>query len=285
MNRIASLIVLLLLVNSLCIGQGTSKPKTRIVTAGSVLTEIVCALGHTADIVATDRTSMYPQQMVSLPSIGYRTGIGAEGILAQDPTLVLVEKEYVRAELSAQLKGSGITFHEFEAPLSFDATRKLIQQVAVVLHEEAAGKTLVARLEKEMQEVNNLLKKAPARPRVLFIYARGEGTQMIAGKETFSENLIRLAGGTPAVDITGFKPLNTEEMIAANPDYLLFGDSGLESLGGVNGVMKIQGVDQTTAGKKKNIIAMDMVMMSNFGPRLPQAVKELLIKIHPEAAL
>jgi len=81
---------------------------------------------------------------------------------------------------------------------------------------------------------------------------------------------------TPAVTgIEGYKPLNTEALIASNPDYLLMFESGVKSLGGVEGVLKVPGVDQTTAGKKKQVIAMDGIKLSNFGPRLGEAVKEL----------
>lgn len=276
-------ILLLLLTSSLYSStDAQTKNLNRIVTVGSVLTEIICELGHCDEIVATDQTSVYPPRMNNLPSVGYRTGISAEGILSQNPSLIFLTKKYVRDELPDQLKSSGVAVYEFDGPYSYEATKALITEVAKILKEENKGKELIRKMESELSEVNALLKKTTARPKVLFIYARGEGTQMVAGKETFSENLILMAGGTPATDVTGFKPINTEAMIVANPDYLLFSDSGLESLGGVDGALQIQGVDQTTAGNKRNIIVLDMVMMSNFGPRLPQAVRELMLKIHPE---
>ena len=65
----------------------------RIITAGSALTETVCALGDCDKIIASDRTSLYPAHIQQLPSIGYRTGINAEGIISMKPTLVIAEKE------------------------------------------------------------------------------------------------------------------------------------------------------------------------------------------------
>ena len=41
----------------------------RIITAGSVITETVCALGDCDKIIASDRTSLYPE-IRNLPSIG-----------------------------------------------------------------------------------------------------------------------------------------------------------------------------------------------------------------------
>ena len=276
-----TVVLVVLLISTTYHGLWAQKPN-RIITAGSVLTEIVCELGHCKEIVASDQTSTYPPEIKSLPSIGYRTGIGPEGILSQDPTLILVQKGYVRETLADQLANTGVAFYQFEKPVSLEDTKKLIVEIGTLLGEEAKANALIARMDKELSEVKDLLKKTAARPKVVFIYARGAGTQMIAGKETFTENLIRLAGGEPAVDITGYKPLNTEALIVANPDYLLFGDDGLESVGGMAGASRIPGVDQTNAGRKQQIIALDMVMMSNFGPRLPRAVKALALMIHPE---
>ena len=92
-----------------------------------------------------------------------------------------------------------------------------------------------------------------------------------------------MAGGKLAVeDLEGFKPLTTEALIKANPDYLLFFDSGLESLGGIEGALSIQGVKETEAGKKRNFISMDGLYLSGFGPRVGEAVYDLALLIHPE---
>jgi iron complex transport system substrate-binding protein len=37
---------------------------------------------------------------------------------------------------------------------------------------------------------------------------------------------------------------------------------------------------QTTAGQKKQIIAMEGIKLSNFGPRLGEAAKELAARLH-----
>ncbi|MNE77136.1 hypothetical protein D3C80_1734260 [compost metagenome] len=55
---------------------------------------------------------------------------------------------------------------------------------------------------------------------------------------------------------------------------LLF-TSGLESLGGVDGLLKIQGVSQTNAGKNKKVIALDGALISGFGPRVGEGAAAL----------
>src|SRR5690606_35624661 len=76
-------------------------------------------------------------------------------------------------------------------------------------------------------------------------------------------------------DFEDFKPLTPEALIQSNPDYILLFEKGLESLGGIDGVLQIQGINQINAGKNKQIITMDGALLSGFGPRVGQAAKEL----------
>lgn len=254
----------------------------RIITAGSALTETVCALGDCDKIIASDRTSLYPAHIQQLPSIGYRGGINAEGILSLKPTLVIAEKDYVEDAVLQQLTASGVKLVIIDRKYTFNDTKKFIAQIATALDRDAEGKKLIAKIEGELAEANAMLKKATSVPKVLSVYNRGTSTISVAGKNTFGE-ILSYAGATSAVsDVEGYKPLNTEALIAANPDYLLMVSMGLESLGGIEGALKIPGVAQTTAGKKKQIVSIESLKLTNFGPRFGEAVKELVVLIHPE---
>lgn len=261
--------------------QGYSQ--NRIITAGSSSTEIVCALGLCDKIVATDRTSLYPEKMQSLPSIGYRSGIGAEGIISMKPDLVIFENEYVKEEVVTQLKSTGIRTVLVENEQSFESTRSRIRTIAAELGKKAEGEALINEIGAELDKVKVKVDATTSRPRVLCVFNRGTGTMMIAGKNT-SFGLVPMAGVVNVMDdVDGYKPLNIEALIQANPDYILFFSSGLESIGGMDGALKIPGVSQTTAGKKKQIIAVDGLMLTNWGPRLAEAALELFHLTHPEA--
>lgn len=254
----------------------------RIITAGSALTETVCALGDCDKIIASDRTSLYPAHIQQLPSIGYRGGINAEGILSLKPTLVIAEKDYVEDAVLQQLTASGVKLLIIDRKYTFNDTKKFIAQIATALNRDAEGTKLIAKIEGELAEANAMLKKTTSVPKVLSVYNRGTSTISVAGKNTFGE-ILSYAGATSAVsNVEGYKPLNTEALIAANPDYLLMVSMGLESLGGIDGALKIPGVAQTTAGKKKQIVSIESLKLTNFGPRFGEAVKELVVLIHPE---
>ena len=129
----------------------------RIITAGSALTETVCALGYCDKIVASDRTSLFPEQIQKLPSIGYRSGINAEGILSLKPTLMIAEKGYVDDAVLTQLASTSIRLVIIDRKNNFDDTKKFIMQIAAALGKEAAGRKLVAKNEEQLAEAAKLL--------------------------------------------------------------------------------------------------------------------------------
>ncbi|RAW02362.1 heme/hemin ABC transporter substrate-binding protein [Pseudochryseolinea flava] len=256
----------------------------RIITAGSAITEIVCALGEGSKIVASDKTSLYPDYIQKLPSIGYRSGINAEGILSLKPTIVIAEKNYVEEVVLQQLTTAGIALVVIDRKLNVEDTKKMILQIGKSLNRNDQAAKLVASIETNLKEAQQMLANKSTEPKVLCVYNRGTATISAAGAETFAE-ILKYTGAKNAIqNIDGYKPLNTESLIQANPDYILMLTSGLESLGGVDGVLKVQGVALTKAGKQKQIVSVDGLKLTNFGPRFGEAVKEVIILLHPELA-
>ncbi len=244
------------------------KSNNKIVTLNGGITEIVAALGHEKEIVATDVTSTYPETLkTTAKNLGHMRSMTIEPIMSVNPTLILASDKDINPELMGKIKASGIKTETFKQEFTVDGTKKLIADVA-----KAIGNTdyqkLTDKIDADLKQVQPIAKK----PKVLFIYARGN-MLMVSGTKTPMDALIGLAGGQNAVtDFEDFKPLTPEAVVKANPDVLFFFSSGLESAGGNEGALKMPGVSQTNAGKNKNIIAMDGGLVSGFGPRLGEAV-------------
>lgn len=103
---------------------------------------------------------------------------------------------------------------------------------------------------------------------------------MVAGQGTPLHSMIELAGAeNAAAALTDFKPLTPEALLTSNPDVILMFDSGFQSIGGMEGLLKIEGIAATNAGKNKKVVAMDGQFLSGFGPRLGEAVVELHNKL------
>ncbi len=258
----------------------TTYAQQRIVTAGSSSTEIVCALGFCDKIVASDRTSLYPQMIQNLPSIGYRSAIGAEGVISQKPDLIFFEKDYVKDDVITQLKSARLKTVVLEHEQNFESTKQRIRTIASALSVKDQGEALIKKIESGLSELQKKVAKTTSRPKVLCVYNRGAGNMMVAGENT-SFGLLPLAGTANAVSgVEGYKPLNTEYLIKSDPEYILFFTSGLESIGGIEEALKIPGVEQTTAGKTRQIIAMDGILLTNWGPRIAEAANQLFELTH-----
>ena len=250
--------------------------QTKIVSLNGTLTEILCALGYEKNIVGVDVTSTYPASMRKLPKVGHNRNIQAEGVLSLQPTLVVGKKGEIKPELEQQIKAANINLQMFEMTPTPEGTQQLIATMAQQLNKTKVGEELNNKIKTQLGQVE----KIENAPKVLFVYARGTGTMMVAGDGTSVQQMITLAGGQNAISgFKEFKPLTAESLIKANPDVILMFDSGLKSLEGPEGLLKAPGVKETNAGRNKAFITMDGQFLNGFGPRLGEAALELNKKL------
>ena len=244
----------------------------KIVSLNGAVTEIIAALGHEKEIVGTDVTSTYPETLkATAKDLGHVRQVSIEAIMALQPTVILATDKDMSPELLEKIKKSGVKAQIFTQEFTPAGTKKLIADVAKALN-HGDYKALEDKIDADLKNVKPIANA----PKVLFIYARGANMMMVSGTGTPVEKTIELAGGKNAVtDFADFKPLTPEALIKGNPDVILLFDSGLGSLGGSQGVLKIPGVDKTNAGKNKKIIAMDGALLSGFGPRLGEGAAQL----------
>lgn len=253
---------------------------SRIITLGAAFTETVNALGFGNNIIAVDVTSIYPAFINKLPKVSNNRSVSAEALIAFAPDLILAPEGSVSKEIQYQLKSAGIRFVSIKQEYSTKGALNFIRQTAVALQVPQKGDVLAKQMELKINNALLNVKETGKTPKVLFIYARGAGTMMVAGKKSSLDAIINLAGGKNAVhEFDDFKPYTTEALVRANPDVILMFDFGYNSLGGINSILKMPGMAQTTAGKNKKIVQMEASLLVNFSVRLDQAIISLNSKL------
>jgi iron complex transport system substrate-binding protein len=254
-----------------------SYAQNRIVSVDGTLSELLCALGLENQIVGVDVTSTFPETLKKLPQVGHNRNISAEGVLSLNPTLVVgLESSSLKPEVIAQLKATGKKVQIFSRTYSIDGTKQLVREVAQFFQRSAQGEAIIKSIDTDLAK----LKKVIPTQKGLFIYARGVGSLMVSGEGTPLEKMFQLVGCENAVKgFANYKPLTAEALLLANPDFIILFNSGLESVGGVEGLLKVQGISQTKAGKNRKIIAMDGQLLTGFGIRVGKALVELSEKI------
>ncbi|MEY7977428.1 ABC transporter substrate-binding protein, partial [Streptomyces pilosus] len=77
-----------------------------------------------------------------------------------------------------------------------------------------------------------------------------------------------------------FTAITSEALVQAAPDAVLVMAKGLESVGGVDGLVKIPGVAQTPAGADRRIVSVEDGVLLNYGPRTDQVLASVVEQLY-----
>lgn len=267
--------------------QVTVKDISRIVPLSGDVAEIIWDLGLGSHIVAADLSAVYPPSLQQLPSVGVERNLNAEAILAAKPTVVIGKQQAGPQSVIEQVAAAGVPVVIVKSPQTIEEPALKVREVAAALGVPAAGEQLATRTQNEIDQAAALAKTAKTHPTVMLLYVRSGGIQLIGGRGSVADAMIAAAGGVDAgtaAGINGFQPVTAEAVVAAAPDYIIVPASGVQSIGGVDAVLKIPGVAETPAGKAKRILVFDDLELLDLTPRTGQALMQLTRAIHPELA-
>jgi len=255
-------------------GNKIEETDLRIVSLNGAITETLSAFGYQDNIVGVDVTSTFPEDIKeNAQDLGHVSKISFESLVELQPTLILASSKDINEELTEKIRQAKIKLETIEHEQSIGGVKRFIKNIAETLGDNQVDCTsIIEKIDNDFAKRLDL----EIAPKVLFVYARGTGTMMVAGKNTPMAKMIELSGGENATnDFENFKPFTPEALVEANPDCILFFTSGLQSLGGIDGLLQIPGVNETNAGRNRRIIDMDGALLSSFGPRTGEAAYKL----------
>ena len=258
-----------------------AEDSSRVTIAGGSLTEIIYLLRQEDKLVAVDITSNFPEEAKQLPSIGYVRALSAEGVLSLSPSLILGEDDTGPPAVMEQLSRVGIQIEIIPEENTADGIIKKVKCVAEILgvNDNIKDETL-SNLNADANELKLLTetnKKEP--PKVMFILSMESGSPTVGGRDTSADGLIKMTGALNVMDsFEGWKPVSTEAIIQAKPDFILISERGLNSFGSIEKLGQHPSLVFTPAAKNNNIIAMDGMAMLGFGPRTISSAKDIAQK-------
>ena len=254
---------------------------SRVTIAGGSLTEIIYLLRQEDKLVAVDITSNFPEEAKQLPSIGYVRALSAEGVLSLSPSLILGEDDTGPPAVMEQLSRVGIQIEIIPEENTADGIIKKVKCVAEILGvNDNIKDEILSNLNTDANELKLLTetnKKEP--PKVMFILSMESGSPTVGGRGTSADGLIKMTGALNVMDsFEGWKPVSTEAIIQAKPDFILISERGLNSFGSIEKLGQHPSLVFTPAAKNNNIIAMDGMAMLGFGPRTISSAKDIAQK-------
>jgi iron complex transport system substrate-binding protein len=260
---------------------------SRIVSLTGDITEIIFELGLGESVVAVDITTTFPPEAEELKSSGNNVGFGqalaAESVLRYEPTLVLGDESIAPTETIEQLRDAGVPVIILEYQTTLPGVEEKISQVAAILGVPEAGEELARRVMLQVAGAQERAAQADSQPRVAYLYTRGPSVLLLFGQGIPTQAMIEGAG---AIDVgaalgDGAIPLTPEALISAMPDVIVFPESGVEGLGGIEALLEIPGVAETPAGQNRAFLAYDEAYFFNLGPRAGIALDEFVDDLYP----
>ncbi len=190
----------------------------RVVSLVPSATGILQALGWGERLVGRTDYDLDPS-LAHLPSVGGGLQPSLERLVSLEPDLVVVfEGEQDRATPAA-LAAAGIP-HLSVRPDTIGDIRRMIRTLSRAVDEEEEGERVVALLERDLDRVRRLVASEPP-VRVAFLL--GGDPPWVAGRGTFLDELLDIAGGLNVFGDTGplYTPVSVEEVIRRQPELLL----------------------------------------------------------------
>ncbi len=259
----------------------TVESTERIIPLDGDVAEVVFALGLGGNVVATDLSATYPPEADALPEIGYQRAISAETVASYEPTVLLATHIAGPPEALDDLRRLGYPLVIVPNESTPTGAGRKIRAVAAALGVDLQGDQIADSLDAAIAEA--AIPPAPGtddsmKPRVMALYVRGTAAQLVLGESANTHWLIDAAGGVDVSSEMGVldnAPISTEAILAAAPDVLVVPEAGLESVGGIDGLLEIGGLGQTPAGLHRQVLAYDDQLLLGNGPRTAQMLVRL----------
>lgn len=258
------------------------------------LARTVFELGLGDSVVGRDVSTQF-DEAADLPLVT-RGGhdLSAEAILDLDPTVLVTDTTLGPWDVVLQVREAGVPVVVLDSTRSLDNVAALTTSVAQALGVPEQGAALAARTTGEVDRVRaEIAAVAPAeesrRLRTVFLYVRGQsGVYYMFGEGSGADGLIEAVGGYDVAEEMGWdgmKPVTDEGIVAAQPDVVIAMTKGLESAGGVDGLLeRLPALATTPAGQHRRFVDMDDSQVLGFGPLTAQVLEALAVAIYaPEA--
>jgi iron complex transport system substrate-binding protein len=251
---------------------------SRIIVLNQAIAEIVVSLGMQDSIVGRDATTTIASlETVAKVSNGH--DISTESVLSLRPSIVIGDTRTSPLEVIEQLRAAGIPVLIAPEVWTLSELPGRVRMVAAALGVVDAGERLIALSQNAIDEALAGVGKFTAIPRVAFLYVRGTASvYLLGGSGSGADQLIAAAGGIDVGAVNGlssFTPLTAEAIVQADPDVLLVMTRGLDSVGGIDGLLSLPGVASTRAATARAVIAVDDDLLLSFGPRTGALIARL----------
>jgi iron complex transport system substrate-binding protein len=252
----------------------------RIVTLAPSLTEIVYFLGLGDRVVGVTRFSSYPPEAARKPRVGSYVDLNAEKIVSLSPDLVIGTSDGNQPRVVALLEKAGIPVFIVN-PRNLGEVIETVVDIGRVCGVPDKARVLADELSARVESIVSKT-KALERP-VVFLQVNPKPIMTING-DTFSSDLIRLAGGLNMArdEPITYPRISLEAVIQRRPDVIVV--SSMERGGELESIKRRWlELPVIPAAKNGRVHLVESDLIDRPSPRIVDGLEILARIIHPEA--
>lgn len=243
-------------------------PAKRIVVIDNAALDALFAIGEGDRVVATHAFASYPPEVADIPKVGDAFNINVEAVVELEPDLVFVFSETFVADLeAADLRVLYLQSLETD----FERTTDLIDMWGRITGAVEAADAEAERFEARVRQIRAAMDGIEGGLKVF----QDIGGFWTPGPDTLvGEVFDLLKVENIAHDISGYKQISPELIVARDPDVIIASDP--ESITGNDALKDI------TAVKEGRVIKLPSDALFNAGPRFVAGIEELAKMLYPD---
>jgi iron complex transport system substrate-binding protein len=254
-------------------------PPKKIVSLAPNITEILFSLGLDREIVGVSIHCNFPEKVQSKVRVGSYISLDFEKIVSLKPDLIIATGAGNTRDMVERLERLGFpTYVIF--PRNVEDVIRSVGHLGQLVGREKEGVEIIQEMKRRRERVVERTLGLP-RPRVFLQI--GEAPVVTVGKNSFADDLIRLAGGD---NVAGnekemYPRFGMEEILKRSPEVILI--SSMNPRGNYQKALQEWSRWKTIpAVKNGRIHLIDSDLIDRPSPRIIEGLEEMARLLHPE---
>jgi iron complex transport system substrate-binding protein len=252
----------------------------RYISLAPSTTEILFALGLDEEIVGVSQYCNYPPQALTKEKVGSFSQPNIEKIISLKPDIIF-STGLEQAPIVNELRRLKFNVYVGD-PATIEQLLNSISEIGKIVRREEAAAELIKKMKNDIGQVTIKAKLIPNDKKVKVFVEIWHEPMMTAGKGSFIDEMISLAGGINVAHdtIRPFSNFSAEKVIALNPQIIILAYMDKElPLNLLEGRFGWKDIEAVREKRVFNDINPDLLLRP--GPRITEGLKELHKKMYP----